>query len=333
MPHRSPPLLPLPFGERQAICFADARQHGEVIERVFPGLNGYDPLGQPVRAFAKSVTLAFPSITLVASAMAPRRVEREGRQDLTLMLPLVGQCSVEMEGRLHQWGAGQAGVLLPEYDGHIVGDGDNSSLVMLRLNADVLAQTARTMLGQQEFTRDDLQLDRVRLIPLSLHGQPFEGVMLQLGKLIDLFACNTDLLALQGYEDVFNRLVVGLLCPERFVAHAEPSKPHKTLKQSVTDTLCEDMLANLGQKITLTELERKSGYSARALQYAFKHRFGCSPMEWLREQRLQLARRRLLVGDYQTMAKLAHDCGFGTASQFSTLYKARFGEAPSWALK
>lgn len=322
----------LPFGERHAVTHDDSRSLAEHVDRVFPGLNAYDPLGQSDSFFAKTISLAFPSITVVASAMSPTLVDRNGRQHLTLMLPLCGKCSVTVGSQRIDWGAGHAGVLLPEYDGRIVGTGDTRTLMMLKLNSEKLAETARIMLGSRDET-PEISLTDARPVPLQLYGRPVEPIIRQSGRVLDLLDCSPNALNWQGYEDWFNRLAVGLLCPELFADDSVQIESDKSQKLRVLDRLCEEMLESLGGRITLTTLEQKSGYSARTLQYAFKERYGCGPMEWLREQRLLSARQRVLAGDFQTIAQLAQQFGFGASSQFSLAYRKRFGESPTKLLK
>lgn len=334
MPNKPPSLLPLPFGELKAVRHVNARSLADQIDKSFPGLNAYDPLAQGADFFAKTVTLKMPGVTVVASSMSASRVDREGRQFLTVMLPLMGRAEVTVGDKTIAWGAGKAGVLLPECDGRIIGSGDDRMIVMLRLEAGLLQSTANAMLGTRSRSpRVDLNLHAARAFPLALHGRPVEPLLLQIGRLLDLHDCHEDILTLQGYADWFNRMVVGLIRPELFAAPSPPDAIEKSAKVRVINQLCDEMLASLSRKITLTELEQKSGYSARALQYAFMERFGCSPFEWLREHRVQAARRRLLRGDVHSITQLAHDCGFGSASQFSLAYKGRFGETPGQTLR
>nr|WP_255593642.1 helix-turn-helix domain-containing protein [Acidovorax sp. sic0104] len=89
------------------------------------------------------------------------------------------------------------------------------------------------------------------------------------------------------------------------------------------------MLADPGARFTISGLAELGGLSVRALQYAFQSRFGQSPMQWLRDQRLDHARRLLLQGTSQSIARIALDCGFATASSFSAFYRARYGESPA----
>lgn len=264
--------------------------------------------------------------------MSASRVDREGKQHLTLMLPLVGQCGATIGNQTFEWGAGRAGMLLPEYEGSIMGTGEDRCMLQCRLNADVLANTARAMLGP-DAPDVGLSLNEARLIPLSLHGKPVEPLLLQLGKLMDLMDCEVDLLSRQGHEDGFNRLIVSLLHPELFRPATAPPAESRSFKAQVVDRLCDEMLADPGRKITLTELEEKSGYSARTLQYAFLERFGYSPLGWLREQRLLAARQVLLTDGGLTLTQLAEQCGMGGASQLCIAYKRRFGETPAQTRK
>jgi AraC-like DNA-binding protein len=244
------------------------------------------------------------------------------------MLPLSGKCSVTIGKKKILWGAGLAGMFLPEYDGRILGTGDTRTFVMLRLDAKVLTRTAQAMTGRPE-AQIDLRIDQGRAVALQLFGRALGPILLQKGRMLDLQDCDKTALMMQGYDDWFNRLAVAVLCPDLF-GQAESSKaPELTNRIRVVNSLCDEMLADLEIKHTLTMLEQKSGYSARALQYAFKERFGCGPMEWLREQRLLRAQQRLVCGDFETISQLAHELGFGGASQFSTAYKQRFGNSPS----
>ena len=53
---------------------------------------------------------------------------------------------------------------------------------------------------------------------------------------------------------------------------------------------CDFLAAHLTQPLTLTQMEQRSGLSARILQYSFHGAYGMGPKEWLRKQRLHAAR-------------------------------------------
>ena len=66
--------------------------------------------------------------------------------------------------------------------------------------------------------------------------------------------------------------------------------------QHALDLLCQHLRNNLIKRFTMSDLEELSGLSARTLQYQFKNQFGCSPMRWIAQQRLDACQERFLTG-------------------------------------
>ena len=100
--------------------------------------------------------------------------------------------------------------------------------------------------------------------------------------------------------------------------------------ERILDELCGYLKAHLDQPIGLTEMERFSGFSRRSLQYAFLKRFQCSPLAWLRTERLALARKILLSAEAGlSVTQVALACGFPQLSRFSERYKKCYKELPS----
>ncbi|MFM7576743.1 MAG: helix-turn-helix domain-containing protein, partial [Microcystaceae cyanobacterium] len=96
----------------------------------------------------------------------------------------------------------------------------------------------------------------------------------------------------------------------------------------------EFMLANLEKPISLGDEAAAIGVSGRSLQRAFAKYCGCSPLQFLRQARLEALREELKTA-------MASDLGITDAMikyQFSNLgrcsqqYKERFGELPSETL-
>lgn len=94
------------------------------------------------------------------------------------------------------------------------------------------------------------------------------------------------------------------------------------------------MLENLAEPITLTDLARVAGCSLRSLQSGFKAHFGCSPMQYLRKQRLGYAHFLLqsLPADH-LVSSVAYDCGFTHLGRFSIAYRKAFGQSPKETLE
>lgn len=92
--------------------------------------------------------------------------------------------------------------------------------------------------------------------------------------------------------------------------------------------------AHAAEPIRISELAVQLGVSCRALQLAFRKRFGCTPLEHLFACRLGLARTRLLAPtDMTTVAAVAVDCGFVNLGAFAGRYYRAFGERPSETLR
>ena len=87
------------------------------------------------------------------------------------------------------------------------------------------------------------------------------------------------------------------------------------------------------QAIRVDELAALAGVSIRSLQLGFKEHFGMSPMQYLRQIRLDKARADLLdtSGKTPSVTEVALRWGFHQG-RFSALYRQRFGETPSQTL-
>ena len=87
------------------------------------------------------------------------------------------------------------------------------------------------------------------------------------------------------------------------------------------------------QPITIKTLAEVSGVSARSLFKAFAKVYGCSPMQYVKNARLEKA--RLLLADgaaKQSVTAVAFACGFANLGHFARDYRNRFGELPSQTL-
>jgi len=103
---------------------------------------------------------------------------------------------------------------------------------------------------------------------------------------------------------------------------------------SAVDGLVDYIRANAHRPLSLTDLEEQSNYSARHLQTLFKEKFDCTPMQFVRRQRLSFAMERLESGDWDdTVTTIARDCGYRHTSNFSTDFQSEFGVSPSTVLR
>lgn len=88
--------------------------------------------------------------------------------------------------------------------------------------------------------------------------------------------------------------------------------------------------ANWDQPITIEDLAAVTGTSTRSLFRTFKESRGCSPLDFVRQFRLDHARRMLEKPDATTtVTDVAFACGFGDLGRFAREFQRAFGERPS----
>jgi AraC family ethanolamine operon transcriptional activator len=84
------------------------------------------------------------------------------------------------------------------------------------------------------------------------------------------------------------------------------------------------------QPLTVEDVCRVAGASERTIQKAFLERFGVRPKAYLRDRRLNGARRELRTLDLtMTVAEIATRWGFWHMGQFARDYRRLFSELPS----
>lgn len=132
-------------------------------------------------------------------------------------------------------------------------------------------------------------------------------------------------------DDLLGRLIVMLLLPD--LLEPATSAP-LTSEPFPHQELLNWLLAHLHDPISLSDMEKRSHFSRRSLQYAFKQHFGCGPIQWLRQQRLTKA--KAMLGDplcQLSLREVSQSCGYLSQASFSRDFFARYGERPSDALR
>lgn len=173
----------------------------------------------------------------------------------------------------------------------------------------------------------------VRFAPLDCpRGPQAELVQGLLRSLNAAIALDPALTARLGVDDSLLRLVATMLQPTLLLD--EPVRDLQRWREwdgrHACDELIDDIRANLDQPLRLSDLEARSHYSCRALQYAFRRRLGCTPRQWIREQRLEQAMVRMEQGGRRcSIRAIALACGYTHMGHFSNDFKKRYGITPS----
>jgi AraC-like DNA-binding protein len=110
---------------------------------------------------------------------------------------------------------------------------------------------------------------------------------------------------------------------DRLRAPAPPAEPRYVRQVAAY------LESNLASPIRMAELSTLTGVSLRAIQLGFQKHRGCTPVAFLREQRLARARTMLRAGHALTVTQVAAACGFEHFGRFSIQYRAAYGESPS----
>lgn len=92
----------------------------------------------------------------------------------------------------------------------------------------------------------------------------------------------------------------------------------------------EYMHANLAEQITIVDIAQAAQVNVRTLQIGFRQTLGLTPMQVLRNARLDTAHYLLTArDDVVSVSDAAYSSGFSHMGRFSSYYRARFGHAPS----
>jgi len=141
---------------------------------------------------------------------------------------------------------------------------------------------------------------------------------------------------LEGYRAaaMLDRLLNG-----KRVSLEEPPIPplqvverESTATFAVSDSRLRDALSFLHQHIerpiTIDQIKDHAGVSRRWLEYAFRDTLGETPYQYLRRQRLALARRLLAEEPTAKVYSIAQQAGFSSAKQLAIAFQQDFGMSP-----
>lgn len=131
--------------------------------------------------------------------------------------------------------------------------------------------------------------------------------------------------------EVLARMRMHLKVPELLPALKEEpagAEHEENSDQFIVKAAARHVTANLARMPTLPELARSVGTHEKRLTKAFRYQKGVSVFEFVREQRVILA-RRLLTQTPMSIADIAAETGFSSPANFSTAFKAVVGLPPT----
>jgi len=135
--------------------------------------------------------------------------------------------------------------------------------------------------------------------------------------------------ALRHVQLLERSLISGLLLSQPHTyTDALRGEPRAAAPTSSLDRVVEAITTSPEQPYTLADLCRIASLSARSLQYAFHERFNLTPMQFLRQVRLDRSFEDLKDGR-GSVSDIAFNWGFSNLGRFARTYQQRFGELPS----
>ena len=273
--------------------------------------------------------LHFGAVTLASGTSSAYRASLGESNTHTLYIPHRGACQFRIGNRRYLAQGDVSGMLLSGRP--TVGGSEAASGIGLNLDEARLKQVGLAMTGGRMV---DFELDRDREIALLSPALTHRASTLPaLLRQFDAAMQTPELIPLLGLDDLLYRHLALLLAPQALSAR-ESLKPQHKVSRDVVRRLCEMIMAQLPESPSLSALEEASGLSSRAVQYAFQRYLGCTPIEWIRGQRLERVHERLRQpAEVDTVSRIALAEGFPHLGDFAGRFKARFGESPSEVLR
>lgn len=282
------------------------------------------------------VSIGLGSILVGAEIHPPLRIWAGEQQGLTVFLGYEGEQVVHQASR--DWSCPSDGCLILSGEAYFSKTTLRSALAF-QLSSERLLETARTMSGlshQPHRWKQEIQHSHEWRLSGDPGEVPLHALLRQeLCKADQLLGCSHALVDRLQLDDQIYRLIAALLLPELRLETAldRLSEKDRQGRDSI-DELIDYIKLNLAQPLNLTMLEAQSHYSRRALQYAFRERLGCTATQWIRNQRLDLARRHLQnPAPGAAVADIAKLCGYHSMSLFSVEFQQRFHVKPSQLLR
>lgn len=242
-----------------------------------------------------------------------------------LQVPLSGSAFVRHRGTDIVASCDTATLLNPDRETQMQWHGDCRKL-LLQIKKGFLQSVAEDLIGAP--------------VPGTIRFDPVVNLTRDAGRLIKNMVVQTAHLAEEAAlfsgqnaaQDLWAEtdLVSTLLsCQNSNISHMIASADHGALPSQIR-LATAFIHANLSEPIRLADIAHHGGMNVRTLQKGFQRYFQQSPMQVLRDARLDTAHYHLTVRrDAPSVTDVAYSNGFSHLGRFSRDYKNRFGHLPS----
>lgn len=242
-----------------------------------------------------------------------------------VQMPLYGMARIESGAQHIDSSAELASVLSPQEATRMTWMAGTDQL-MLRLSRSLVERTLVGYLGHP--------LNEPLRFELGFRWRECAPWQCMLSYLIDYTLQHHDLAMHKIVVSQIEQLAASILVTSHRHNHCEdaPARRSTILPRHVRRA--QDFLeAHAHEPVTAEQLAQAAGVSVRSLYAGFKDFLGVSPMQYLRDLRMERARAELMSGDSNHVAGVALRWGFAHMGRFSNEYKQRYGESPSKTLR
>ena len=326
-----PPQLPLLGPSHHPTATHDPQEWAQAVCSSTPG-RICEPLNSNQKFLITSAVLSFGDVLMISTQGSAITLQTDQHHSAQLLLPYNGSGSWTIDNDVYINLVGESILYLPQAP--LMLDNDLTSGVALNLNPAMLISTALTMAGPAGLSSEQLavfgQPRKLFLADPSV-GSLIHALFTLLSSLDQLSATRSLSAQLIRFDDILTRLAVLLLLPELNQCEAADDVPMTSfVARRRLQPLLDWLDANLSSELALSDLEAQAYMSRRNLQYTFRRAYDCTPMQWLRRRRLELAMQRLQHSQPKVgIATISRELGFMSLATFSREFRRQFGCSPS----
>lgn len=242
---------------------------------------------------------------------------------LLVQMPLHRSATFHADGICQRVGAGEVALLSPCFDSRLIWQQGCEQLI-LKLPRGLVIDAMAQLVEAGELSRD-FRLPAVSALPRQVSRRWFSLVAEALQFLPGASAAAGQSRWLRHLEESLPLFLLSHLphSPLPLEADGGPRPGARQLHKAEAY-----MREHLNQAVTLQKLASAAGVSVRSLNTLCQREYGQSPMERLRNLRLDAARERLSGDTALSVTQVALDYGFSHTGRFASYYRQRFGELP-----
>jgi len=320
------------FGEEYALETTNIQLMASKISKIIPSLEYFEAIDKKENFYGRHHEINLNTLKLQAATTSPFRVSVSACDTNTLMIPISGNCTTTVDKKDFHWGAGSFAYCKPKTEGTSVSK-EYRNFVLLNLSPQKFFEQASIMLHQNDISHL-FDFDEPHLIPLDFHSISFENMFREIFRILDKNITTTNILEKSRFDEMIYRTIVVMFFPHYFYNNKDTNfkkiKISTSMIQLFKDLQSEYYFAHMN----LSDLEQFFGLSTRNLQLTFKKQFSCTPIQFLRKEKMKYAHETIkrLKGQI-SVTEMALEMGFYNFSQFARYYKECFSESPFQTIK